>query len=75
MKLGITFGALSPTIKKQLATQGFGAGRAHIAMWQRNADAIATLSILGLLADSETRNARRRLMNKIAAVVKERREG
>lgn len=68
MKLGITFGALAIPIKKQLAEQGMHVP--HLAMWQHHADSIAALSIVGLLSDSETHNARRRLLKRIIAITK-----
>ncbi len=62
--LGITFGALSPRIKEQLpaAVKIKLMDLIHI---QKDADAIARLSIRGILSDSETRNARRRVMKEI----------
>ena len=70
MKLGLTFGALAPSIKKQLAVSKLKAKTLDMHLWQTDADEIARLLIRGLLTDSAGTNARRKLMRKILANVR-----
>lgn len=65
MKLGITFGALAPKIVEQLKEQKFTAARIAITRAQNDADAVARLSVRGMLSDGETRNARRRILKRL----------
>ena len=62
MKLGLTFGAMVPPLREQLA--GVKAGK--VAHWQRDADAITRLAVRGLLPDAQVRKCRQKLMNQIA---------
>lgn len=68
-EFSITFGALSPTIVKQLANQGLKIKSGYARRIQRLADAITLLAVSGVLSDTEKVRARRRLMGKIRAVI------
>ena len=61
-KIGITFGAMADPIIKQLLGQDVTKIPDRINAYQEDADAITRLSIKGLLAESETRRARMRLL-------------
>jgi hypothetical protein len=64
MKISVVFGAKSPPLSEQLA--GFDLDPEKIKHWQKDADAIARLSVRGILSESETEKARKRLVNRIA---------
>lgn len=60
MKIGVRFGALAPSLAKQL-----GLPRRRLRYLQDCADGIVNLSVGGLLSDAETHRARRRLLKRI----------
>ena len=55
----VEFGPLAPLLSKQLP------GLKTPELWQKHADAIARLSVHGLLTDGETNKARIRLLKKM----------
>lgn len=59
----IEFGALSQPLSVQLACQGLQC--LAIERYETWADYIADLYVVGLLSDSETQRARKRLMRRI----------
>lgn len=62
--ISLVFGAISPSIQKQLAKQ-----RIKISLsphWQKDADAISRLYVRGLLTDSQVHSARGKLLKQIA---------
>lgn len=61
----IHLGALAPKLTKQFETAGVSMNPALVAHWQKDQDAIARLSVRGLLSDAETIKARERLCKKI----------
>jgi len=63
---GLSFGAMSPTIKSQLDAAGLSASPAELKHWQTDAEAVVRLACRGLLSDSEKSKACGRLMKKIA---------
>ena len=67
-RLGISVGALAPTIQAQLTAQHLSCNNKLCAHFQKHADAITQLQIAGILGDADTRRARLRLLKKIAAV-------
>jgi len=60
----LIFGALAPPIHEQLGLARPTAG-SPADHWQRDADAISRLAVRGLLADSESLRARRRLLKRM----------
>ena len=66
MSLELSFGALSDPIRTQLDAQNVTADRDEISHWQRDADAIVRVAVRGLLPDSQIRQARKRLLKRIA---------
>lgn len=60
MEIAITFGALADPLYKQL-----GLPRRRLRYLQDCADGLVALSVGGLLSESETRRARRRLMKRV----------
>lgn len=69
--LQIHFGALVPSIAEQLAKAKLKASPKDVLHWQKDADAIVRLNVRGLLTDSATRAARKKLVKKMAKAVKE----
>lgn len=67
MKLGISFGALAPKIADQLREQGVTAPKDIIIQAQKDTDAIARLSVRGMLSDAATQSARRRVLKFLLA--------
>lgn len=65
-ELRLRFGAMTPKLRDQIADAGFMAFYGDVAEWQVDADAISRLMIRGLLTDSETAAARKRLLKIIA---------
>jgi hypothetical protein len=63
--LGINFGALCPSIEKQLNEQGLHTEIKSRPLIQSCADAIVLLSIHDILSDGERDKARKRMMNLI----------
>ena len=63
--LAIEFGAFADSIEKQLTDQGLIADKDLIAKCDESASAITYIHILGFLSNSETRSARKRILNKI----------
>lgn len=59
----LSLGALAATIEDQLSAQGLVVP--HVELYQKSAEAIVLLSVRGVLAESETRRARRRLVKQI----------
>ena len=75
MNLSLQFGAMAAPIAEQLADQDL-TGNAHLVQhFQRDADAIARLQIRGLLPDSATQNARKRLLKRILSATESRNKG
>ena len=66
MKLKLKFGAMAPKLKDQIRDAGFRFHYKDVEQWQADADAIARLSIRGLLSDSQTASSRQRLTRLIA---------
>lgn len=60
----LRLGALSPSIKEQLAEQGYSTGQA--AVFQGIADALCTLRIQGYLSKAIHDQSCRRLINAVA---------
>lgn len=69
MKVTIDFGAMAPTLSKQLAKIGLSLSRDTLKIIQRDADAITRLYMRGLLSDSQTLTARRKLMKMLMATL------
>jgi hypothetical protein len=69
MKLEITFGAMAPKLRDQIAAAGFKAYYKDVAEWQADADAITRLTVRGLLSDSQIAMCRKRLTRLIAGGV------
>jgi hypothetical protein len=67
MKLSVEFGALAPRLTEQLAAAKLFVDKSSVAHFQRDADAIARLSVRGLLSERETKAARRRLLKRMAS--------
>ena len=64
MSIKIYFGALCEPVAEQLGINE------HIAEpWQKDADAITRLVVRGLLTDSETHRARKRLIKMMGAAL------
>lgn len=63
MKFSLHFGLLSDKIAVQLIQQGLRLANAR--HWERRAQAISELRVLGILTDSETRKAEQRFMQRI----------
>jgi len=57
MKIGVAFSALAPPLDKQIMRHIPG-----LDHFQLDADAVTRLSIRGILSDSETKNARKRIV-------------
>lgn len=68
--VGVNFGALCAPISYQLTKQGLTADEKDIAFWQRCADAISLLSIHDLVTDAAKKQARRKLLRRIAGKVR-----
>ena len=64
--IAIRFGAMANRLEAQLRAQGFEARKIDIAHWQDDADAVARLAIRGLLTETETAKARKRLLKAIS---------
>lgn len=63
----LVFGAMAEPIKSQLSREGLRAkDPKNVAHWQKDADAIARLSIRMLLPPSAVQEARQKLMNRIS---------
>lgn len=62
MKVGIQFGAMCDSIKKQLAAQGLSSTPNRLRIWQRQADAVAYLSIVSLIPENAVATARRKIL-------------
>jgi len=67
-KIGITFGATAPSLQAQLREQNI-ARFAGLNILQRTADALTMASVQGVLTDTETRRARKRLLEKIREAI------
>jgi len=63
MKFSIRFGLLADKLRVQLKQQGLHLTNAK--HWERRAQGLAELRVLGILTDTETRKAERRLMQQI----------
>lgn len=70
MTLRLTFGAMALPIIAQLREQGFGLSGQDSLHFQKDHDAIARLSIRGLITKSELRKAQARLIKAITKAVK-----
>lgn len=68
-KIRIGFGALAPSLKKQLDEQRFRYDKSAIDHFQKDADAITRLRVRGLMPAGEVEKERKKLVNKIAAHV------
>lgn len=68
--LSISFGAMCPPIREQLAEQALVADEKDVVFWQRVADAIALLSIHDLITDAARARARKRLLKAMCGRVK-----
>lgn len=64
MKFSITFGALAPPLSEQLP-DGAKIKRMDLIHFQKDADAITRLFVLGLMTNTGANAARKRLMQKI----------
>jgi len=67
-KVGIKFGALAAPIAEQLEQQGSRLRSPDVTLVQDWADAIARLSIAGILTEAETHRARGRIMKRLDVV-------
>lgn len=65
----LSFGALSPKLSEQLDSQKVTYSKNSVSHFQKDADAVTRLAERGLLTDSIARNARKKLIKKIAASV------
>lgn len=68
-RIALHFGALCHPIAKQLKDAKVRFSKADAEVWQKNADAITMLRIHGLLPDSASRAAHKRLMKKIVSQI------
>lgn len=69
---GVHFGALAPKIIQQLAEQfpGVTFDRKRLNVIQRDYDAVVRLAVRSMLSEREKRNAQKRVMKEIGAVVR-----
>lgn len=68
--LGISFGAMCPSIEKQLKEQGLSTEPKDREIVQSCADAIVLLSVHSILSDGERDKARKRMMTLIKKTLK-----
>jgi hypothetical protein len=69
-KIGINFGAWAEPISKQLSKQGITLPEPDTNRYQMCSDAITLLAVQGLLMESQTELARKRLLKRICGVIK-----
>lgn len=69
-ELALNFGALCDPVGKQLSRQGLTFDPDQAVTWQKCADAVTYLAIMGLLPDAQVRAARKRLLKAIRGSVK-----
>jgi len=65
VKLKLEFGAMAPLLETQLGHQGLRITAGPLRHLQKDADALARLSVRGVLSEKETTYARGRLMKTI----------
>ena len=64
-RLSIKFGAFAAQLEDQLIAQGLVFNKKLLAHQQKDADALTRLMIRGVLAESEVRRGRQKLLKKI----------
>lgn len=71
MDFGLCFGALSPTLQKQIKNQNlkFKGSKESLECFQQDFIDITRLHIRGYLSDSATKAARLKLLNRVAKEV------
>jgi len=73
-QLQLNFGALVPSIAEQIDMQGLVIARSVAQQFQNDADAIIRLVVRQLIPDSMARQIRQRLIKRIAAECKSKKE-
>ncbi len=68
-KLLLSFGAMAPSLDRQLESVGLDCDFKRLAHYQADADAITRLAIRGLLPDSAVKTARKRLVRALGQEV------